>query len=154
MIYPTYHEPAEAQAGLTRLHQFGIVDYARQTRLRQMGGKKKVLYDVSMAEKLYTAPPSLDKLTGMYVNEDDKTITCEFFIHNDRLWYNAVFGKKLDPFGRILEYVGNNTFQSPNSPPVFHTYFFQINESHPVKCTETFINSSGKKFVLDFIKEK
>jgi len=118
-------------------------------------GKKKVLYDVSMAEKLYTEPASLDKLTGTYICEEDKTITCEFFIHNNRLWYNAVFGKKLDPFGRILEYVDNNTFRSPNSvPPAFHTYFFEINESHAVKCTETFINSSGKKYVVIFFKEK
>jgi catechol 1,2-dioxygenase len=118
-------------------------------------GKKKVLYDVSMAEKLNVEPASLDKLTGVYTNEDDKTITCEFFIRNNRLWYNAVYGKKLDPYGRVLDYIDNNTFRSPGSvPPIFHSYVFEIQDANVIKCTETFINSSEKKYVLVFFKGK
>jgi catechol 1,2-dioxygenase len=118
-------------------------------------GKKRVLYDVSMAEKLNVEPAALDKLAGEYTCVDDKGITCTFFIRNGRLWYNAVFGKKLDPYGRTLEYLGNNSFGNPTlPPPIVHTYVFEISGSGSVKATETFVNPQGKKFVLVFEKGK
>ncbi len=120
-----------------------------------LNGKKEVLYGVSMAEKLNAELPAMDKLIGNYINEDDNSITCEFFIKNKSLWYNAVFGKKLDPFGRKLEYIGNNTFQSPSLPsPISNIYVFEIKGTGAVKCTETFINQKGQKFVLVYTKGK
>jgi protocatechuate 3,4-dioxygenase beta subunit len=118
-------------------------------------GKKKVLYDVSMAEKIDVEPASLNKLTGFYVDEDDKDITCEFFIHKNRLWYNAVFGKKLDPFGRVLVYGDKNIFHSPWLPErMMLMYAFEIMSKGSVKCTQTFVNDKGKKYINVFIKQK
>ncbi len=50
-------------------------------------GKKKVVYDISMSEKLDVEPASLNKLTGLYIHQNDKNITCEFFVNKNRLWY-------------------------------------------------------------------
>ena len=117
--------------------------------------KEKVLYDVSMAEKLNVEPPSLDGWVGFYTCLDDNSITCDFFKRNGALWYNAVYGKKLDPFGRDLKYIGANTFQTPSMPAAASNIFAcEINESGKVHCTQTFINSNGNKFVLPFSKEK
>ena len=117
-------------------------------------GKKKVLYDVSMAEKRDVEPASLDKLPGHYVCEDDDSITCDFFIRNKRLWYNASFGKKLDPYGRLLEYAGKNTFRGPSlPPPIFHSFTFEIKDDGSVKCSKVFINQDGKKFDFTFLRK-
>lgn len=79
-------------------------------------GKKKVVYDISLAEKPDVEPASLEKLAGNYTCQEQEEITCTFFVWNKRIWQNTVYGKKLDPFGRILDYIGNNTFQSPGQP--------------------------------------
>lgn len=115
--------------------------------------RKKVLYDVSMAEKMDIEPASLEKMAGFYTCEEDNSITCKFFVRNNRLWYNAEYGKKMDPFGRILEYVEKNTFRSPSLPaPIFHTYTFEIKDAHSVKCTENIQTESGKKFKFTLSK--
>ncbi len=118
-------------------------------------GKKKVLYNVGMVEKLKVVPAALEQLTGHYVYEDDKTTTCDFFIRNETLWFDAEFGKKLDAYGRNLDYTGNNSFRSPSLPVgMLHTFVFELKESGRVKCTETYIGSAGKKFVMVYYKAK
>jgi hypothetical protein len=68
---------------------------------------------------------------------------------------NAVRGKKLDPFGRVLEYIDKNTFQSPGLPEgMMNLFVFEITSNGSVKCTNTFVNDKGKKYVDVFIKGK
>jgi catechol 1,2-dioxygenase len=118
-------------------------------------GRKRVLFDISMAERLNVEPASLDKLAGKYKCLDDDGVICTFFVRNGSLWYNEEFGKKLDPYGRTMQYLGNNTFGNPTAPPpIVHTYVFEISDNGSVKATETFVNSQGKKFVLVFEKLK
>jgi catechol 1,2-dioxygenase len=117
-------------------------------------GKRNVLYNVSMAEKLDIEPASLNKLAGFYINPDDEGVTCTFFTHKNRLWYNLVYGKKLDPFGRVMQYVGDNKFSSPWLPEgMVHTFEFEIMNNDAVKCTDTFVNDKGKKYVNLFVKK-
>ncbi len=118
-------------------------------------GTKQVLYDISMAEKLDVEPAALDKIVGQYICVDDSTMTCEFFARGKRLWYDAVFGKKLDPYGRILDYMGKNTFQCPRMPaPLFDSYTFELLDTDGVKCTEVYVNPGGKKSVSVFLRNK
>ena len=118
-------------------------------------GKKKVVYDISMAEKLDVEPAFIEKLTGNYTCQEQEEFTCTFFIWNKRLWQNTVYGKKLDPFGRPLDYIGNNTFQSPGQPPsMSNTRLFEISDSGSVKCTHVIINEKGNKHVYTFVKDK
>jgi hypothetical protein len=108
-----------------------------------------------MADKINVEAPSLDKWTGFYTCQDDNSITCNFFKRNGMLWYNAVYGKKLDPFGRDLEHIGDNKFQSPAIPaPASNIFAFEIKEPGDVRCTQTFINHQGKKFVFLYLKGK
>jgi catechol 1,2-dioxygenase len=117
-------------------------------------GKKKVLYDINMSEKLDVEPSSLEKLTGNYTCQEQEEITSSIFVWNKRLWENTVYGKKLDPFGRPLDYIGNNTFQSPGQPvSMSNTCQFEINESGSVKYTQTIINARGNKYVFTFVKK-
>jgi catechol 1,2-dioxygenase len=116
-------------------------------------GKKKVLYDISLAEKLDVEPAALEKLAGSYTCQEQQEITSTIFVWNKRLWQNTVYGKKLDPFGRILDYIGNNTFKSPGQPDSMSaTWLFEISDSGSVKCTHTVINDKGRKYVFTFIK--
>jgi catechol 1,2-dioxygenase len=120
-----------------------------------IGGEQKVLYDITMSEKLDVEPASLNKLTGFYVHQDDKNITCDFFVSKNRLWYNMVWGRKLDPFGRVLEYIDKNTFHSPWLPErMMNLFVFEIISNGTVKCTNTYINDKEKKYIDVFIKEK
>ena len=116
-------------------------------------GKKKVLYDIILAEKPDLEPAALDALAGNYVCEDDGSITCEFFIRNKRLWHNTVYGKKLDPYGRPLDYIGDNKFQSPAQPPPMNSvYVFETKPSGAIKCTQTVTRENGKQYVLVYNK--
>ena len=118
-------------------------------------GKKKVVYDISMAEKLDVEPASLDKLAGHYVSTDDDTIVCDFFIHNKRLWYNLQFGKKFDPYGRTMQYAGGNRFTSPWLPEgMSHTFDFEIGSDGSVKCTEHYVNGRGMDLTNVLVKKK
>jgi catechol 1,2-dioxygenase len=117
-------------------------------------GKKKVVYDINMAEKLDVEPASLEKLAGNYTCQEQEEITSSIFVWNKRLWENTVYGKKLDPFGRPLDYIGNNTFQSPGQPvSMSNTCQFEISESGSVKYTQTIINAKGNKYVFTFVKK-
>jgi protocatechuate 3,4-dioxygenase beta subunit len=116
-------------------------------------GRKKVVYDVILAEKLAVESASLDRLTGSYVCEKDKTITCEFFKRNHTLWYNASYGKKLDPYGMDLEFVGNNTFRSPSLPSdIRNEFVFEVLNTGAIKCTEKYLGDFGQSGEIVFLK--
>ena len=111
-------------------------------------GTKKVLFDVSMSDKLAAEPAAMDKLTGVYTDEKDKGNKSELFIKNNLLWM------KNEVFGENLEYIGNNAFQFAGMPPgMSQTLVFEIMSTGNVKVTMTNAGGSGGKYVAVFIKE-
>lgn len=110
-------------------------------------GTKKVVFDVSMSDTLAAEPASIDRLTGIYSNNDDKS-KLEFFKKNNALWI------KNEVFGNRFEYIGNNTFQYPGTTPdMTWKLSFEMMTSGAVKLTQTSINQKGEKVIIA-MKEK
>ena len=111
-------------------------------------GSKKVVYDVSMTAKLIVEATTIDKLTGIYTDEKDKSSKTEYFKKDKTLWIkNEVFGNK-------FEYVGNNTFQYPGMPPQMSLLVhFELIPDGSVKLTKTFTDSKGEKHISVALKE-
>lgn len=111
-------------------------------------GTKKVLFDVSMSDTLAAEPASIDRLTGIYSNNDDKS-KLEFFKKNNALWI------KNEVFGNRFEYIGNNTFQYPGTTlDMTWKLSFEMMTSGAVKLTQTLINQKGEKVISIAMKEK
>lgn len=111
-------------------------------------GTKKVSYDVGISDTLAIETAAIDKLTGVYTDEKDKSNKIEFFKKNDSLWI------KNEVFGLNFEYIGNNTFQYPGIPAgESHNLRFDIMTSGSVKLTQTLIEE-GQKKVTVAVKEK
>jgi hypothetical protein len=118
-----------------------------------MDGKKKVLFDVMMAEKLAVEAPSLDKLTGKYVSEKDKGYILLFFNRKGTLWYNYLYKGDSEPFGNDLEYVALNTFRNSRMPAYMKDEFvFEIGSAGTIKCIEKFTNGLGTTIEDIFVK--
>jgi protocatechuate 3,4-dioxygenase beta subunit len=94
-------------------------------------GSKKIMFDVSIASKLSADPASIDKFTGAFITEKDRTKEIEFFKKDNMLWV------KNEVFGVALEYLGNNKFQPRNMPESGRTYLFEILSTGTVKLTYT-----------------
>ena len=111
-------------------------------------GTKKVLFDINMAAKLVVEPASINKLTGIYIDEKDKNKKTEFFKKGNLIWI------KNEVFGVELEYIGNNTFQPRAMPPeLARTYLFEILTTGAVKLTYAYNNTIGEKNFGVAIKE-
>lgn len=112
-------------------------------------GSRNVVYDVSMSPKLAAEPAVIDKLTGIYVDEKDPANKMEFFKKDNLLW------KKNEAFGRIFQYIGNNTFEYANQPPPMSwTFHFEILPQGGIRVTETDIDQNGKKQINVAMKVK
>ncbi|MES1181770.1 MAG: hypothetical protein ABUL44_03155, partial [Flavobacterium sp.] len=110
--------------------------------IKKMGnGSKKVVYNVGMSEKLFVEPASIEKLTGVYINEKDEKDKTEFFKSSDMLWI------KNEVFGMGLNYTGDNSFEYPGLAKGNWTMHFEIMASGSVKLTQTYIDAKGKKEV-------
>jgi len=112
-------------------------------------GAKKVLFDVGMSGKLAAEPAVIDKLTGTYVDKNDKTKTIELFKKNNLLWMkNQVFGENLD-------YTGNNTFEFPGMPPGQYAKFhFEILPAGNIQLHSEYANEDMVKHSAVLLKEK
>ena len=111
-------------------------------------GHKKVLYDVSMAERLEAHPSVIDKLIGVYVDEKDKTKKTELFKKNNLLWM------KNEVFGKSYQYSGNNTFEYPGMPPgMYARLSFEIMPSGSIKLTKNYIDADMVKHIDVSIKK-
>ena len=120
---------------------FANAETAKRRRLdvKESNTGKKVYYDVSMAKVMLAEPASLDKLSGIYNNEKDKTKTIEFFKYKTSLW------EKNEVFGTEYQYIGNNTFDYPGlTKGNSRTYTFDILGSGAIKCTMNYV-FDGKK---------
>lgn len=107
---------------------------------------KKVIYDVSMATIIQADPTAIDRLTGTYIGEADKTKTVEFFKHKNNLW------RKNEVFGLEYQYIGNNTFEYPGIPSGrINSIHFEIFGSGSVKCSIS-NGTPSKKTVRVFLK--
>jgi catechol 1,2-dioxygenase len=112
-------------------------------------GTKKVLFDVSMSDKLAAEPAAMGKLAGVYIDEKDKTNTGELFIKNNILWMRN------DVFGENLEYIGNNTFQFAGLPTgMSQTLLFELMTNGNVKLTMASVDEKGEKHIAVLIKGK
>jgi catechol 1,2-dioxygenase len=73
-------------------------------------GRKKIVYDVSMALTLGVEAVAIDKLIGTYSNVKDAKDKIELFKKDNDLWV------KNEVFGEGYRYIGNNTFEYPGEP--------------------------------------
>lgn len=111
-------------------------------------GVQKVIYDVSMANKLLAETSVLTRLAGRYVQESDDQRDVEFFAENGVLWI------KREPYGENLDYVGENTFSLPGIPNNMSLNFvFKPLASGTVQLTRTFTNAKGENKVNTFTKD-
>jgi hypothetical protein len=112
-------------------------------------GIAKVSFDVAMPAILHVEPASLDKLTGVYTNVENKKKTFELFKYENTLWM------KNEAFGDKFEYAGKNIFVEANNPQNrFWKLEFEINESGTIKITESYIDDYLKQNVFVYIKDK
>ncbi|WP_421826620.1 catechol 1,2-dioxygenase [Larkinella sp.] len=113
-------------------------------------GRKMVLFDVTMTEKLAAEPAALDKLTGTYTDEKNKNQKTVFFKRDGQLWRKA--GEII--YGINYDYIGNNTFAQSGLPSSLQrTYAFEILEGGLVKMTDTSLDAKGNKSVRIAIKD-
>ncbi len=103
-------------------------------------GNKKVIFNVSMSDKLAAEPAALKNLTGVYVDVNDKEKKIEFFEDKNELWM------KNEVYGMSLVYIGNNKFQYPGLPsPGSYTFLFEITAPGMVKLTSYLVTVKGEK---------
>ena len=100
-------------------------------------GTKKVSFDVVMADKLAVEPASIGRLTGIYIDENNKDKKLEFFKEGSSLWL------KNQVFGIDLEYIDTNKFQPRGTPEQGFTYLFEVLATGGVKVTYAY-RENGK----------
>ena len=111
-------------------------------------GTKKVLFDISMSVKLPAETAAIDKLTGVYINEQDKIKKIEFFTKNNTLWM------KNEVFGFNFEYIGNNTFHYSGMPEGDSwTLRFEMLPTGSVKLIQTYKIRDREKQISEAFKE-
>ena len=112
-------------------------------------GAGKVSYDVSLAEKLPADASVIDKLTGIYHDDADKSKTVELFRKNDLLWM------KNEVYGENFEYQGNNTFTYPSLPPGFYmTLRFDLSTPGVVTAQLDYLDDDKKNHTERYTKVK
>jgi catechol 1,2-dioxygenase len=117
--------------------------------VEKAGSGFKVRYDVGMSPALLAEAASIDKLTGKYIDVKDSKNIAEFFNFENRLW------RKNEAFGNKYEYIGNNTFEEPNTPlNMYWKLEFKILPSGSVELTETYIAMDLSKKVNHYLKDK
>jgi len=110
-------------------------------------GSKKVTFHVVMAEHLAAEPASINKLAGLYVNDKDKNDKVELFQKDNVLWI------KNQVYGESLEYMGNNTFRTPGSPPGFESIIhFKIMPGNAVIATVDYVDDDKVKHTMAYTK--
>ncbi len=112
---------------------------SRILEVTEENGRKKVSFDCNMNDRLKASFSALDKIIGLYKN-DNSGESLEFFRQEDILWLkNEVFGEKYD-------YTGNNEFESPSIPTgMQEKLHFELHEGGKVKLTQTRVRQNGRK---------
>ncbi len=96
-------------------------------------GASQVVFNVGMAKNLTIEPASIDKLTGIYIDEKNPEKTISLFNNNNSLWL------KNEVFGEQFEYAGNNLFLYPGNPEgSFEKLQFEISPTGAIKLIHSF----------------
>lgn len=112
-------------------------------------GIKKLVFDVSMSEKLAADPASIGKLTGIYVDKKDKTRKMEFFKKDNVLWM------KNEVYGENFIYTGKNTFVYAGLPQgMSETLHFELMAFNAVQLTYETVDKNAVKHSSIYVKEK
>lgn len=119
----------------------------------QKDGSKKVEFDVSMAKNLAPEPAALDRLTGIYTDENDASKKMELIRKDNQLWVKGDASNGM-PFGMSLVYAGQNMFSTHGMPLETLSYVFEIMPSGVVKLTETYVDDKGEKYITLSMKGK
>jgi protocatechuate 3,4-dioxygenase beta subunit len=110
-------------------------------------GSQKVSFHVSMSRTLAAEPASIDRLTGTYIDQQDKSKTIELFKKDNKLWM------KNEVYGEHFEFSGNNTFTYPAMPPgLYANLHFEIMQTGAVKLTMESLDETNQKITLVAIK--
>lgn len=112
-------------------------------------GVINVRYDVGMSKVLNLEVASIEKLTGKYVDANDKNNTAELFSYENKLW------KKNEAFGNKFEYTGKNEFQEADNPPGFYwTLQFNLLPNGETELTERLVDVDLSKKEFRYLKDK
>ena len=126
-------------------------DFAIRRRLDVItasNNSKKVFYDVSMSKIIQADPSAIDRITGIYTSEKDKTKKVEFFKKNKLLW------QKNEVYGEAYQYIGNNTFEYPGMPKgLFEMLTFEIMGSEAVALTVNYNYEKNDTGTRTFLKD-
>jgi catechol 1,2-dioxygenase len=119
---------------------------SRILEINEVNGIKRVSFDCNMNERLKASFDALEKIVGLYKN-DDSGESLEFFKKGDLLWLkNEVFGEKYD-------YVGNNEFELDRIPMgLLEKLHFDLQKDGRVICTKTDLRKNGNKTSQVFFK--
>jgi len=112
----------------------------------EKNGIRKVTFDCNMNDKLRVSYSALDKIVGLYKN-DNTGERLELFNKDNLLWMkNEVFGEKFD-------YVGDNEFEYGGMPTGLHEKLrFDLQNNGQVKLTKTSVWEDGIKTSNVFTK--
>ncbi len=121
-----------------------------QQRILEVGqsreGILKVEFDVIMQKQLDIDLSVLDRLKGMYQDEQNAEKITEVFRHENQLWM------KNEVFGESLKYLGDNTFVKPGRDDWGrYQITFEILENGGVRAIQTSIRD-GKERVRTAVK--
>jgi catechol 1,2-dioxygenase len=112
-------------------------------------GVMNVRYDVGMSKVLNLEVASIDKLTGKYVDANDKNNTAELFSYENKLW------KKNEAFGNKFEYTGKNEFVEADNPPGFYwTLLFNLLPNGDTELIERYVDVDLSKKESRYLKAK
>ncbi|GAB4025528.1 dioxygenase family protein [Spirosoma gilvum] len=114
-------------------------------------GRKQVSFNVTMTEKRQVEPRVIDRLTGIYIDENDKTLKTEFFKRGGQLWRKS--GRVV--YGLNYDYIGNNTFIQSGLPAgLVNACAFEFLPYGAVKMTRTQVTGKGVKTVNVAFKDR
>lgn len=118
---------------------------------QEAGGRKVVLFDVTMTDALLVEPGALARLVGVYSDEKVPTQKTEFFKRDGQLWRKS--GRIV--YGLACEYLGDNTFTQAGLPPgMTRTFAFELLGDGRAKMTQTYVDQKGTKTTAVAFREK
>ena len=93
-------------------------------------GSKQVTYDIAMSPKLSAEPEAINRLTGIYKDEQTQS-EMEFFNHDNLLWL------KNEVYGVALDYMGSNSFYTGELSVQKTIFNFELLAGGAIKVTRT-----------------
>jgi catechol 1,2-dioxygenase len=118
----------------------------RKLKVAEENGRKKVVFDCSMNDKLKASASSLTQIIGKYKNDVSGEIQ-EYFEQDGLLW------EKNEVYGENFEYVGENKFEYGGMPKgSYRKLQFDLKESGQIKLKSTEFWEGANEEVVSFTK--